>query len=222
MADANGFPLSLLSPLLPELKVPAGPFDAQATWTSRYRTHCLVGNVKAPNGSVMLSRSKDGEDALLRVRCERRVGAGRVHAISGEVLCSTDQAATPRRWSYSTDSPSLRGAVFHAERKGLGEKTAGMLAHEWSLFDAIQRLPTRTFPKMQFQLLTCDGRLLPGHSLGYRGAVEVPVGGAPVRLHRYEHLGTGILPWIYYKSESGRILLAVSGLQAWLYDGDGA
>lgn len=222
MSDTPGFPLSFAAPLLPELKLPAGPFEAGGEWHARYRTHCLVGNVTMPNGSVRISRTISGSDALLRVRCERRVGPNRLHTIYGEVLCAADQPATPRRWTCAAESPAAHGAVLRSSHSGAGLKAGEIVSHEWSLLDAIQRLPPGDFRKMSFRLLTYDGRLLPDHTLEYRGALDLPVAGKAVRLHGYEHLGAGILPWIYYRAESGRLLVAVSGLQAWVYEGDNA
>ena len=112
------------------------------------------------------------------------------------------------------DAVGVRGARLGTIAEGNAEKIEGRLSHQWSLLDAVQRLPGGTFPTLRFQFLTCDGVLLPDHTLAYRGAIEIAAG----RLHGYEHLGTGILPWIYYTSDSGRLLIAVSGLEAWLFD----
>lgn len=218
MPQALGFPLSFLSPLLARLSVPASEFRPDAEWKSRYRTHCLVGNVKLPNGSVVIERSIDGKGSRLRVRCERTVGPGKVHVISGEVRCAADQLGTPLSWSLAGDSVGAGGARLRTSRSGEARKSRGSVSHEWSLIDAIQRLPRAPFPMLRFSMLTYDGRLLPDQTLTYKGPVEIQAAGSPVRLHAYEHLGTGVLPWIYYTGESGRLLIAASGLQAWVFE----
>ena len=52
----------------------------------------------------------------------------------------------------------------------------------------------------------------------YRLSADVLLAGQPVRLHAYDHLGEGIVPWIYWVDDRGRLLLAVSGLEAYLLD----
>ncbi len=196
MPAQPGFPLSFPRPLLAGFSAPSSAFDPKANWKARYRTHCLVGNAKAPNGTFEIERAASGDGSLLRIRYERSRGLNRVHVLKSEVRCASDALATPRM-----------------------ARAPGQVSHEWSLIEAVQRLPRTAFPLLRFHLLTHDGMLLPNHTVGYRGAVEVDTAGGVLRLHGYQHMGTGILPWVYYTADSGRLLVAVSGLQAWLYEG---
>ena len=216
------FPLHLMKPLLDEFKAPVAAFDPQKAWKSNYLTYCLAVNVKIPIGSVTLDRASSGSGFVLRVRCERTAGKGRVHLLDGEVRGATDELATPREWRVSGDAAGARGARLRSTWNGSTVKMSGKLSHQWSLLDAVQRMPQKPFPKLSFQYLTYDGTLLPGHTLAYRGAVEIETGQGQLRLHGYEQLGVGILPWIYYTGDSGRLLIAVSGLEAWLFDGAAA
>jgi hypothetical protein len=216
------FPLGLLKPLLNEFSAPVAAFDPRKAWNARYLTYCLVGNVKVPNGSVTLDRSSAGGGFVLRVRCERTAGKGRVHLLDGEVRGAADVLATPTEWRVTGDAAGARGARLRSTWNGSTAKMSGKLTQQWSLLDAVQRMPQKLFPKLSFQYLTYDGALLPGHTLAYRGAVEIQTGQGQLRLHGYEQLGAGILPWIYYTGDSGRLLLAVSGLEAWLFDGAAA
>jgi len=213
------FPLSLMKPLLDGFSAPVAAFDPRKAWKARYLTYCLVGNVKVPTGFVALDRTSAGGGYMLRLRCERSAGKGRVHRLDGEVSGATDELATPREWRATGDAAGARGTRLRSHWNGSAEKLSGKLSHQWSLLDAIQRMPQKPFPKLSFQYITYDGALLPRHTLAYRGAVEIQTGQGPLRLHGYEQLGGGILPWIYYTGDSGRLLIAVSGLEAWLFDG---
>jgi hypothetical protein len=46
-------------------------------------------------------------------------------------------------------------------------------------------------------------------------------GTQPVRLHAFEQLGDGIVPWIYWVDDRGRLLVAVSGLEAYILESTG-
>jgi hypothetical protein len=50
--------------------------------------------------------------------------------------------------------------------------------------------------------------------LSYRERTNIHFGDAEIDVHRYQHLGRGLLPWDYYVDESGRLLLAISGIRA--------
>ena len=89
------FPLSFVKPLLVGFSVPAAAFDPQKSWKARYRTYCLVGNVKVPNGNIDIERSVEGGGSVLHVRCERSAPPGCVHILSGEVRCAADTLASP-------------------------------------------------------------------------------------------------------------------------------
>ncbi len=121
------------------------------------------------------------------------------------------------RVRYERSRGNDRVHLLNTEVQCAGD-VLGPVSHEWALLEAVQRLPRAAFPALRFQMLTHDGMLLPNHTLSYRGPVEIDTAGGALRLHGYQHLGTGILPWVYYTAESGRLLIAVSGLQAWLHE----
>ena len=94
----------------------------------------------------------------------------------------------------------------------------GAYAVNWALFEAVGRLPREEFEPLRFTMLDHFDQLKPGQVLSYRETADVSLGGRSVRLHAYDHLGEGIVPWIYWVDDEGRLLFAVSGLEAYLLD----
>jgi len=41
-------------------------------------------------------------------------------------------------------------------------------------------------------------------------------GGRDVRLHAYSQVGRGIVPWVYWVDEQGRLLFIVAGLEGYV------
>lgn len=114
----------------------------------------------------------------------------------------------------------------------------------WSLFDAVQRLPREAFEPLRFTLIDHFDQPKPEQRLAFRKTCEVMLGGQrvqrhewttlekgrvrrtswacegarPVRLYAYDHLGWGIVPWVYWVSGAGRLLFVVAGLEAYIIE----
>lgn len=108
----------------------------------------------------------------------------------------------------------------------------------WALFDAVMRLPRGHFEPLRFTLFDHFDQVKPSQTLGYRKTAEVVLGPRaapktksgtpgrkpirkPVRLHAYDQLGEGIVPWVWWVDDHGRLLVAVSGLEAYLFERPG-
>ncbi len=92
------------------------------------------------------------------------------------------------------------------------------LSTNWSLFDAVQRMPRREAPPREFAMLQECDLLKPAQQITYRGAGEHTLGGNTVGLHHWQQVGRGILPYNYYTDDQGRLLLALAGLRAYVFD----
>jgi len=114
----------------------------------------------------------------------------------------------------------------------------------WTLLVAVQRLPRQPSPPIQFTLIEHFDQVKPKQTLSFRGTTEImlgermvqrkqleqlekgrivhtvmaPEGGETVRLHSFDHLGWGVVPWVYWVDDAGRLLFAVSGLEAYLIE----
>ncbi|NLX97437.1 MAG: hypothetical protein GXY83_14815 [Rhodopirellula sp.] len=125
-----------------------------------------------------------------------------------------------------------------------GFAVSGPCTLNWLLFEAVGRLPRAESALPDFTLLDDFDRPKPGHNLRYdkrrtvlvgqrtvpqtqleelpKGRIHKSVwgrtGGRPVELHAYQHTGEGIVPFLYWVDAAGRLLFAVSGLEAFVLD----
>jgi len=114
----------------------------------------------------------------------------------------------------------------------------------WALLDAVQRLPRDPSLALGFTLIDHFDQAKPDQELHYRGAQSVQLGarqvrreqvvqldkgrvfrptlveegGQPVRLHRFTQVGRGIVPWVYWVTDAGRVLFALSGLEGYVLE----
>jgi len=113
----------------------------------------------------------------------------------------------------------------------------------WLLFDAVRRFPREPGWRQGFTFLDRCDEPKPGHVVAYRfstdlvlgattrfryvpdrrleaGVIYRPeeerIGGRVVRMHTFEHVGTAMVPFVYWVDEAGRLLFAVSGLEAYV------
>jgi len=88
----------------------------------------------------------------------------------------------------------------------------------WALFDAVQRLPAESLDPIQFTLIDHFDQVKPNHTLSFRTNTDVTIRGKPQTLRAYDQLGEGIVPWIWWVDQHGRLLVAVSGLEVYLLE----
>lgn len=113
----------------------------------------------------------------------------------------------------------------------------------WGIFDALQRR-SKDEGELNFTLVDYFEQFKPNHVLSYRKSVSVLFDGKQgikkvvdsdqkqadtgqqkdgtygtvVRLHGFDHIGSGVIPWVYWLDEHGHLLFAVSGLQAYVFE----
>ncbi len=242
MNDATGnvpdvFPLNTLGPVLRSFSPPAGPFDAAGSWEQNYAVYTMAG---APGrmASLRLRRTVGPGDAVtLDVRYEKAHIGGSQQTVGTLHLRGGDRLSTPSSWSF-------RSATFDVQRRPI-EHTAlkrsavardgrieirdagqtrrlavsGPFTLSWALLDAVGRLPGKKTEPARFTLIDHFDQLKPRHTLQFRKTADVPVtGGKTLRLRAYDHLGEGIVPWVYWVDEAGRLLMAVSGLEGYVLE----
>lgn len=163
---------------------------------------------------------------------------------SGEIL---EAAAGAPPLSRLARTATLEGGVLTLADGKRKLPLAGPCTINWLLWEAVGRLPHGPFAPLAFTMLQDFDRLVPHHTLRYADTVslvlgERPVrqtkveelekgritstfcgttGGQTVRLHVYHHLGDGSVPWVYWVDEHGRVLLAVSGFEAYVLNSVG-
>jgi hypothetical protein len=120
----------------------------------------------------------------------------------------------------------------------------GPFSVNWALWDAVMRMPREPGEPVRFTMLDHFDQLKHRQTLAYRKSVVVALGqrrfkqqtskelekgriqqtrwattgGREVILHGFEQLGEGIVPWVYWVDDQGRLLFAVSGLEVYVLD----
>jgi hypothetical protein len=110
--------------------------------------------------------------------------------------------------------------VVNEGRRPVQRASGTGIASNWGLFDAVQRLEPVLPQPLTFDMLEDFDLYKPGHVLRSSDAVEVEFANGPLRLHGFRQLGHGILPWEYWVSDQGRLVLAVKGYQGYLLNPD--
>jgi hypothetical protein len=231
----------MLAAHLPRFEPPQGPHDPAGAWQLDYRVYCLaaLSGVGGQAGSVRLSRKPLGDDAfVLQVEYRKPIRQGRFAGLVAEVEARAALLPEPRRWTWTSEIPGvapgapplsrltrsavLEGGVLKFSDSGRKIAVDGPCTINWLLLEAVGRLPRKAFPPLRFTLLEDFDRPKPHHALRYADAVSLmladPQGRAaqPLRLHVYQHLGDGNVPWVYWVDDQGRLLFAVSGFEAYV------
>lgn len=239
------FLLSYLPHLLQGFVPPEGPFDPGGAWTHTYKLYCTAflsyGRGQMPAiGQVRLERApQPGGGSRLAVEYVKTTGGTQSGEFAGSVKaklnCGGDALATPLSWEIEQTLPApflpfdYRGVLRKSgQRKGNTLEVAcngrtmriplpRAYTSNWSLLDAVQRLPRQKGRPLRFTLLE-EGELpKPGQALSFRQTVrvELPVATRPaVTLHGFQQLGEGVSPATYWLDEQGRLLFFFSGLDA--------
>jgi hypothetical protein len=198
-------------------------------WTCHgYDEH---GNFDA--GYLQLTKERSGETFKLHVKQKIALLDGVLHEIQGVVECQSDTLATPigctlehrvsDRNGQTIDDLSSRYSArleqgqWHYSVNGRSGARAisGALSSDWSLFDAVQRLPFAPF-EAQFDVLDHWTVLKPVQTLRYReDLVEQLADGGP-RLACFSRHGYATVPQEYWLDEQHRLVLLVAYNMAYL------
>jgi len=221
------YSLDLLSDCLAGIHVPTEPFDPNGEWTHNYsmwnparskttRSE-LLGSLRihrrlTPDGNIRLQLTQITKMA-------KENGSGRTKA---GVTCKADDLATPIQWKVDFVIIDLQGKQVPLTAVGTPGKAdklkvSGRLSSNWSLLDAVQRLPFDSRP-IEFTMLEELELLRPEQRLSPGTTAEVEIGGRLMKLHSFEQIGRGILPITYWLDDSHRLIIAVGGRRAFLYD----
>ncbi len=238
----------ILVPITPELLrddgwVPVGwpfedaAFDSSNDWKHLYRFHGSKGytNGKTPVGSIRIERQREGDSLRFLIAQRFEHDAGRNHDVKATVHCAADPVATPEKWQLESRFTDQAGKPV----AGTGSVVAGVfkngkitistngykqtyssdsLASDWTLIDAVQRLPFEEGKPHRFDMLEELTLFRPQHAIYYRGAELFETGNRCLTLHRFDQVGTGTLPYNYWLDENHRLILFVTLSQAYWLD----
>jgi len=228
--------------MLEGLRLPEGKFAPQGEWEHHYAV-CVLGPARqaagehaAPYGYLTLRR-KAGAGAGFALNVDistaARGGAGGLHT-RASIACANDVLATPQAWELSAEiieggkpeagtavreTGALHGGVL--VRRGRVERSIPMrrpFTSNWSLLDAVQRLPFDGTAPLEFDMFEDLDLHKPGQRLASIGSVSLPMKGRTVRLHGFRQIGRGILPYHYWLDDDHRLIAAAGSLRGFIWD----
>ena len=235
------FTLEFAAARLKDFKPPTAEFDPRGRWKLTYGVYTFAA-IKAGTtpggrtGSLTLFREPRDGGSVVEVDFEKHLIGGASQRVIARLVCRDDALATPSEWDYSSEffdraKDPLPAAGLEKSAKILegrveiddGKYTQliqidGPFTINWALFEAVGRLPRGPFAPLEFTLLDHFDQVKGGQTLVYRKSLSMELGDRDVRLHAFDQLGRGIVPWVYWVDDSGRLLAAISGLEAYILD----
>lgn len=237
------FSLERVNVCLGKFQPPSEPFAPQGTWEHRYAIWIVFpedqpyGNT-AIFGALRIIRKPISADTIELEINQQTLQGGRgisVYHVEAHLTCAADRLTTPRTWEVRTvsrdrDGNPIPGTETHETGRVEGGVIWRRLKTErsapapkaftcnWCLFDVLQRLPGNETEPLTFDIFEEMDLLKRNHHLSYRHSVEMELGGRRVALHGFEHFGEGILPYTYWLDDQRRLLIAVGGLRAYIFD----
>lgn len=235
------FSLERLAPLAAQVRVGGaeeGTGDAAQHFS---RQILLAGETWTPNGSLSLRSEAHEAGVELVIREVRPASDSLVHVVEAWVTCGSGTFLPPLRWrlagrlAASPEGAALPSTEFrvsgHQEEGHLlvdyggRPRTVQLPAPcyvDWTLFRAVRALEGASFPGETFTLLRGLDTPLPGHHLGYAGSASVLFGEGVRHLEVYVLSGPGSLLRTFWVDAYRRVLLVLSGQEAYVWSGQGA
>jgi hypothetical protein len=223
--------------VLDNFSPPGGSFDPAGSWKHTYAIW-LEENA-GPAGYFEIAREPSGGGIALTVESAIAQSTGAVQQIKAKIQCAADALATPKSWELESSFLDSSGRPVAAVRltetarvsKGSIESQFGRakgtrklplpFTSNWSLFEAVQRLPGPDAAALRFALLEDLDLIKPNQRLSFAEKTSVSVaGGRDLALKGYERIGEGALPYRYWVDDQHRLLFALTGPRAYVYDAE--
>lgn len=228
--------LEMLRGFWDQIHAPVGEFDPNGAWENTYR--CLMvqtmRSVETWNaGTLKIMRASVPGGLVCRVTQTRVNNANRFCVVSADIDCQADMYSTPRTWQvksvildqafkpvkYTRTSLSgkANGSIVRLDPGAIKLRVGKHLTSNWSLFDAVQRLPFGG-KALEFDQLEELEKPRYGHKIQYSGPLTIKLGGKMTRLHGFAQTGQGIWDGAYWLDDNHRLLIASVGLMEFIYD----
>jgi len=186
-------------------------------------------------GRMQLRRSAGVKgNVRLELSYVKTGSGGASHVVEAKMWYPTSALPRPKRWTLDAELRDANGRTvpktkIHKEATWAdGELTIRDKGHtrkiavpdawtiNWVLFEAVGRLPREKMKPISFTLLDHFDQVKGGQTLAYRKTADLALGGKTIRATAYDQTGRGVLPWVYWVDDAGRLLLAVAGLEAYV------
>lgn len=216
-------------------KPPDGEFDP-TDYTNTWSVWVSHGYRESGNevvGSLRIKR----QGSMLTVD-RKIVNDGPIlHHLYAEVTIGADALSSPIEWTQTSaftgadgkeiadlaasESARVVNGTLEVTSAGRVSKLAvpKQLTSDWSLFDAVQRLPRKIAgPGRAFGLLENLSLPLAEHRLSYRGRDASFRPDGKTGAHWFHQIGHGLLPYEYWLDDAGRLLIVATFARAYIFD----
>ncbi len=224
-----------------------GSFDPEGEWKNVYRIWLVS---RRSNGFLIIERTPASDSSPVTLYVETCVlqAAKVIHRTRAKLECANDSLSTPQSWDVKSEilDPDFQrievadswetgrvkdGKLFvNIDQEGLGMGSSSSLTRHhklpesytsnWSLFDAVQRLPGEDMTPLEFDLFEDSDLVKSKQKLSYWKSTDLNIGDNVLQLTGYQQIGQGILPYQYWVDEHHRLLFVISGIRAYIFDPD--
>lgn len=198
---------------------PPGSFDPDGEWEQTYRIW-LVG--RGDSGFLHIERKPASNGASIDLDIEMLVlqAARTVHRTKVKLQCADDTLSTPQVWEMESGilDRDLQPIEITTVKNTVTSNDRAASTSNWSLFDAVQRLPGRDTRPLEFSLLEDLDLMKTGQRFSYWKSMDFHVNDNTLHLTGYQQIGHGILPYQYWVDHQHRLLFVISGIRAYIFD----
>ena len=194
--------------VLKDFPPPPSGFRPDGEWSQSYRIlgcHGYVDTGNATLGFLKISRIP-GDPFQLQIR-QRMLHTNSQESLEVDMTCRTNQIASPLNWRLTSRCFDENGnPIDKLGTNHQGSNKSASVTSDFSLMEALQRLPFAPPKSSAFDLLEGMTLLRPAHRLYFDGE------------RRFHHTGPGLLPYEYWLDDNHRLLLAVTCWRAYILD----
>ncbi len=218
-----------------------GPFDPQAAWEHKYSVCTLTpergakGEHPRPIGKLVLNRKPGAQGTFsLDVNFAISTRGPSGMRTQASLTCAADRLASLRKWELRseaveggkpvkdtaiTETAAIeRGMLVRHGRRERRVSLRNPLTSNWTLMEAVQRLPFHDLPPQHFDMLEELDLHKPEQTLRPVADVHVEMGGRKVRLYGFRQLGRGILPVHYWLDDRHRLIAVTGSLRGYIWE----
>ena len=227
--------LAPLRKALERMHPPQGDFDPSGAWQQVYGVYILApargakSETPTKYGKLVLTR-KAAQAGRFQLEVEQEIFTRAKSGLRSRatLTCAVDRLATPQEWQLQsepfegskavagtsvTEKAILRDRIIVRTNRSRNIAVPGPFTSNWSLCEAIQRLPFDAPASPRFDMLEDLDLLKTGQSLHPVEGVTLELAGRNLRLHAFRQTGHGILPTHYWLDDEHRLIAAAGSLR---------
>jgi arylsulfatase A-like enzyme len=205
---------------------PEGEFDPHGPWEQTWRIWFPDRSGSLPGaGFIKVKRTPGSRAGSTRFDIDQSIvyETSWSYQTTARITARNDDSGTPVNWESATrvlkasgrKGPPVLLSTVNLEGAPDG---SGHFSSSFTVLDAVQRMSAKQEQSLNFTLLDELDKVKRNHSIQFKEETTIPFGGAKAPVRCYEETGEGTLPWRYYVDRQGRLLLAISGMRAYILD----